>query len=201
MRKAILHLKKSDPVMAGLIQRVGPYRMEYREPQFETLVRSIVYQQLSGKAAATILDRLLGLVPKRTLTPKAVLRLTPEQLRAVGLSGQKASYIRDLAERAQAGQVDFSALSDLPDAEVIAHLTQVKGIGVWTAHMFLMFALRRSDVLPCADLGVRAAIKKAYKLEELPNAKQIEDLALAWRPYCSVASWYLWRSLDGPAEL
>ncbi len=198
MRKAILHLRKSDPVMAGLIQRIGPYRMQYREPQFETLVRSIVYQQLHGKAAATIFDRLVRLVPKRTLTPNAVLHLTPEQLRAVGLSGQKASYIRDLAERTQARQVDFSTLTDLPDAEVITHLTQVKGVGVWTAHMFLMFALRRSDVLPCADLGVRSAIKKAYQLEELPNAKKIEDLALAWRPYCSVASWYLWRSLDGP---
>ena len=201
MRKAILHLKKSDPVLAGLIKRVGPYRIEYREPQFETLVRSIVYQQISGKAAATILDRLLGLAPKRNLTPRAVLKLTPEQLRSAGLSGQKASYIRDLAEHTQSKRIDFSTLGDLTDADVIDHLTQVKGIGVWTAHMFLMFALRRSDVLPCADLGVRAAIKKAYKLEALPSAKQIEELAVAWRPYCSVATWYLWRSLDGTAEL
>ena len=201
MRKAILHLKKSDPVLAGLIKRVGPYRIEYREPRFETLVRSIVYQQISGKAAATILDRLLGLVAKRNLTPRAVLKLTPEQLRSAGLSGQKASYIHDLAEHTQLKRIDFSTLGELADADVIDHLTQVKGIGVWTAHMFLMFALRREDVLPCGDLGVRAAIKKAYKLEGLPNVKQIEELALAWRPYCSVATWYLWRSLDGPAEL
>ena len=201
MRKAILHLKKSDPVLASLIEQVGPYRIEYREPQFETLVRSIVYQQISGKAAATVLDRLLGLVPKRKLTPRAILKLTPEQLRSAGLSGQKASYIRDLAEHTQAKRIDFSTIDDLTDADVIEHLTQVKGIGVWTAHMFLIFALRRHDVLPCADLGVRAAIKRAYKLDVLPDAKQIEELAIAWRPYCSVATWYLWRSLDGPAKL
>ena len=201
MRKAILHLKKSDPVLAGLITGVGPYRLEYREPKFETLVRSIVYQQLSGKAAATIMGRLLDLAPKRTLTPRAVLKLAPEQMRSAGLSGQKVSYIRDLAEHTQSKRVDFATLGDLSDADVIEHLTQVKGIGVWTAHMFLIFALRRSDILPCGDLGVRAAIKKAYKLEALPTAKQMEELATAWRPYCSVASWYLWRSLDGPAEL
>jgi DNA-3-methyladenine glycosylase II len=187
MRKAILHLKRSDPVLA--------------EPQFETLVRSIVYQQISGKAAATVLDRLLGLVPQRKLTPRAVLKLTPEQLRSAGLSGQKASYIRDLAEHTQSKRVDFSKLGDLTDADVIEHLTQVKGIGVWTAHMFLLFALRRNDVLPCADLGVRAAIKKAYGLDALPDSKQIENLATAWRPYCSIATWYLWRSLDGVAKL
>ena len=118
-----------------------------------------------------------------------------------GLSGQKASYIRDLAEQTQAKRVDFATIGYLTDADVIEHLTQVKGIGVWTAHMFLIFALRRHDVLPCADLGVRAAIKRAYKLDALPDAKQIEELALAWRPYCSVATWYLWRSLDGPAKL
>lgn len=201
MRKAILHLKNSDPVLAGLIGRIGPYRIQYREPEFETLVRSIVYQQISGKAAVTVINRLLALVPKRKLTPRALLKLTPEQLRSVGLSGQKASYIRDLAEHTKTKFIDFATVGDLTDEDVIEHLTQVKGIGVWTAHMFLIFALRRNDVLPCGDLGVRAAIKKAYKLEELPNAKQIEDLALAWRPYCSVASWYLWRSLDGPAEL
>lgn len=201
MRKAILHLKKSDPVLAGLIERVGPYRIEYREPEFETLVRSIVYQQISGKAAATVLDRLLALVPKRKLTPQALLKLTPEQLRSAGLSGQKASYIRDLAEHAKTKRVDFATVGDLTDEDVIEHLTQVKGIGVWTAHMFLIFALRRNDVLPCADLGVRAAIKKAYRLDALPSAQQIEELAIAWRPYCSVATWYLWRSLDGPAAL
>jgi DNA-3-methyladenine glycosylase II len=201
MRKAILHLKKSDPVLASVIERVGPYRIEYREPGFETLVRSIVYQQISGKVAAAILGRLIGLMPRRKLTPKAVLTLTPEQMRGVGLSAQKAAYIRDLAVHTKARTVNFASVLDLPDESVIEHLTKVKGVGVWTAHMFLIFALRRPDVLPTGDLGVRMAIQKAYELEELPKARQIEEMAMAWRPYCSVATWYLWRSLDGPAEL
>jgi DNA-3-methyladenine glycosylase II len=201
MRKAILHLKKSDPVLASVIERVGPYRIEYRDPSFETLVRSIVYQQLSGKVAAVILDRLIGLLPGRRVTPKAVLKLTLEQMRAAGLSAQKAAYIRDLAEHTKSRRVNFASIVDLPDDRVIEHLTKVKGIGVWTAHMFLIFALRRPDILPTGDLGVRMAIQKAYELEELPKPKQIEELAATWRPYCSVATWYLWRSLDGPAEL
>lgn len=201
MRKAILHLKQSDPVLASVIDRVGPYRIAYREPGFETLVRSIVNQQISGKVAAVILDRLIGLVPRRRLTPSAILKLTPEQMRAVGLSSQKVAYIRDLAEHTRARRVNFASIDDLTDEAVIEHLTQVKGIGVWTAHMFLIFGLRRWDVLPTGDLGVRVAIQRAYELDELPNAKQIEKLAAAWRPYCSVATWYLWRSLDGPAEL
>lgn len=201
MRKAILHLKKSDPVLASLIERVGPYRIEYREPVFETLVRSIVYQQLSGRVAAVIWNRLSGLAPQRRLTPQAVLKLTTEQMRAAGLSGQKVAYIRDLAEHTQSRRVNFASIGDLPDEGVIEHLTKVKGIGVWTAHMFLIFALRRPDILPTGDLGVRMAIQKAYELEELPKPKQIEELAETWRPYCSVATWYLWRSLDGAAEL
>ena len=201
MRKAILHLKKSDPVLASVIERVGPYRIEYREPVFETLVRSIVYQQLSGRVAAVIWNRLIGLVPRRRLTPQAILKLTTEQMRTAGLSGQKVAYIRDLAEHTKSRRLNFASIADLPDEGVIDHLTKVKGIGVWTAHMFLIFALRRPDVLPTGDLGVRLAIQKAYELEELPKPKQIEDLAATWRPYCSVATWYLWRSLDGPAEL
>lgn len=201
MRKAILHLKKADPVLAGVIERVGPYRIEYREPAFETLVRSIVYQQISGKVAAAILQRVLDLLPRRKLTPAAILRLTPEQLRSAGLSGQKVAYIRDLAEHTRARRVNFASIGELSDEDVIEHLTQVKGVGLWTAHMFLMFALRRTDILPTTDLGVRMAIRKAYRLEELPGSKEIEKLAATWRPYCSVATWYLWRSLDGPAEL
>ncbi len=201
MRKAILHLRKADPVLAAMIEKVGPYRMEYREPDFGTLVRSIVYQQISGKVAAAILARLVALVPSHKLTPRTILRLTPEQMRSVGLSAQKVAYIRDLADHTKARSVDFASIDGLADQEVIEHLTRVKGIGVWTAQMFLMFALRRLDVLPVGDLGVRAAIKRAYQLEELPTAKEIEQLAAGWRPYCSVATWYLWRSLDGPAEL
>jgi DNA-3-methyladenine glycosylase II len=201
MRKAILHLKKADPLLGSVIDRVGAYRMEYRDPDFQTLVRSIVYQQLSGKVARVIFNRLAALLPEGRITPEAILKLTPAKMRRAGLSKQKTVYIRDLARKTAGGKVRFDALDELADHEVIEHLTQVKGIGVWTAHMFLMFALRRPDILPTGDLGVRSAIRKVYGLEELPHPKQVEELALSWRPYCSVASWYLWRSLDGPAEL
>ncbi len=201
MRKAILHLKKADPVLGSVIDRVGAYRIEYREPDFQTLVRSIVYQQLSGKVAKVIFDRLAALLPEGNVTPEAILKLTPVRMRRAGLSKQKTAYIRDLARKTARGKVLFEALSELADHEVIEHLTQDKGIGVWTAHMFLIFALQRPDVLPTGDLGVRTAIRKAYGLEELPLPKQMEELAASWRPYCSVATWYLWRSLEGPAAL
>ncbi len=202
MRKAILHLKRSDPVMAGIIEQVGPFKMQFREPGFQTLVRSIVYQQLSGKVAATIFGRLLAAAGNGDqLTPAGILSLTVEQMRAAGLSGQKTAYIRDLAERTLAGEVNFASLPDLPDDGVIEQLTRVKGVGVWTAHMFLMFALQRPNVLPTGDLGVRMAIRKAYRLRDLPKPARMEKIAAKWHPYCSVASWYLWRSLDNQAEI
>ncbi len=196
MRKAILHLKKADPVLRSLIDRVGAYRIEYRNPGFETLVRSIVYQQLSGKVARVIFDRLAAAVPGGQLTPEAILKLTPARMRKAGLSKQKTAYIRDLSRKTKRGALDFSVLPELTDEEVIAMLTQVKGIGVWTAHMFLMFALERPNVLPTGDLGIRMAIRNQYGMDELPNAKEIEERAAGWHPYCTVASWYLWRSLD-----
>jgi DNA-3-methyladenine glycosylase II len=201
MRKAILHLKQSDPVLAGIIDRVGAYRIEFREPEFPTLVRSIVYQQLSGKAALTILSRLLGAMPDGRLTPDAILALTNGQMRALGLSGQKTAYIRDLAERTRSGDLDFARFVEMADEDVIAHLTRVKGVGVWTAHMFLIFALQRPNILPVGDLGVRAAIKKAYRLRDLPKPAKMEKIARRWHPYCSVAAWYLWRSLDGDGAM
>jgi DNA-3-methyladenine glycosylase II len=201
MRKAILHLKKADPILCSLIDRVGAYRMQYREPTFETLVRSIVYQQLSGRVASVIFGRLAGLMPDGKMTPAGILKLTPAKMRKAGLSKQKTAYIRDLARKTNRGAVRFEALPDLADHEVIEHLTQVKGIGVWTAHMFLIFALQRLDVLPTGDLGVRMAIRKAYGMDDLPHPRQIEELALTWRPYCTVASWYLWRSLDKQAAI
>jgi DNA-3-methyladenine glycosylase II len=201
MRKAILHLKKTDPVMRAIIERVGAYKIQHRDPSFETLVRSIVYQQLSGKVASVILGRLIAMLPDGRVTPDAVLKLTPARMRKAGLSKQKTAYIRDLARKTKQGHVKFETLTDLADHEVIEHLTQVKGIGVWTAHMFLIFALRRLDVLATGDLGVRSAIRKAYQLEELPHPQQMEELAIAWRPYSSVAMWYLWRSLEGAAEI
>jgi DNA-3-methyladenine glycosylase II len=181
MKKAIDHLKQSDPVLGAIIDRVGPYRMSYGEPTFESLARSIVYQQLSGKAASTIYGRFAAAAGE-PLTPEGVLRLSLEQMRALGLSQQKAKYVRDLAE--------------LSDEEVIEHLTQVKGVGVWTVHMFLMFYLRRPNVLPTGDLGICNAVKKAYRMRKHPKPLDIEKRAKKWHPYCSVASWYLWRSLE-----
>lgn len=201
MHEAILHLKRSDPVLAGIIERVGEYRIEFRDPGFQTLVRSIVYQQLSGKAAYTILKRLLEAVPGGYLTPEAILALTAAEMRALGLSGQKTAYIRDLAERTRSGELNFATFPEMADDDVIEHLTRVKGVGVWTAHMFLIFALQRPNVLPTGDLGVRSAIRKAYRLRDLPKPVRIEKIAKRWHPYCSIATWYLWRSLDGGAVI
>ena len=199
MRAAVAHLRRADPVLAAIIERVGPPRIEYREPLFETLVRSIVFQQLHGKAASTIYGRLEAAA--KTITPEAILKLRPARLRAAGLSTQKLSYVRDLARKTREGAVDFAGLPSLDDAGVIEHLTQVKGVGVWTVHMFLIFALRRADVLPVGDYGIRAAMQKAYGLAELPKPAEMERIAAPWRPQASLASWYLWRSLDGGAAL
>src|ERR1700730_5370028 len=159
MRKPILHLRKADPVLCSLIDRVGAYRMVYREPTFETLVRSIVYQQLSGRVASVIFGRLAGLMPDGKMTPEGILKLTPAKMRKAGLSKQKTAYIRDLARKTMRGAVRTESLPDIPDPQVIQRRTQGKGIGVCPAHMFLFFALQRLDVLPTGDLGVRMAIR------------------------------------------
>ena len=196
--------------MAAIIEQVGPFAMQYREPVFQTLVRSIVYQQLSGKAALTIFNRLLeaaraGMRPDQAklqpVTPEAILKLRPQKMRALGLSQQKVAYLRELARMTRDGDIQFQKLPELGDTEVIAHLTRVKGVGVWTVHMFLMFALRRPDVLPVGDLGVRTAMKKAYGLADLPKPAEMERIAASWRPWCSVASWYLWRSLENQGAM
>lgn len=201
MKKALEHLRAADPVMAGVIGRVGRFRMEYRDPDFDTLVRSIVYQQLSGKAAATIYGRLAAAAGSRGVTPAAILRLGAGKLRTLGLSNGKTSFLLDLAQKTRSRQVRFESLPAMSDEEVIAHLTAVKGIGVWTAQMFLMFGLRRRDVFPVQDLGIRNAIQREYGLAASPKPEEMLTIAAAWRPYSSVASWYLWRSLDGPAAL
>lgn len=201
MRKAILSLKRADPVLSELIEQAGPYKIRYIQPDFEALVKSIVYQQLSGKAAATIFGRLSAAAGDVRLTPKAVLGLTEEALRALGLSRQKIAYIRDIAGHTRSGALDFTALPRMPDDAAIRALTSLKGVGVWTAHMFLIFALRRKDVLPVGDLGIRAAIQKAYGFEKPPTPAEIEELGERWRPYRTVASWYLWRSLERDANL
>jgi DNA-3-methyladenine glycosylase II len=195
MRKALLHLRKSDPVMRAIIERIGPCKMQFGEPVFHSLAEAIVYQQLNGKAAVTIFKRFAALAGD-PLTPKGILKLTPEKMRSVGLSKQKTSYLFDMAERAHRGELDFSRLSEMSDDQVIEHLTQVKGVGVWTAHMFLMFTLRRPNVLPIGDYGVRTAIMKHYKKRKLPKPELMERIAKPWVPYRSVACWYLWQSLD-----
>jgi DNA-3-methyladenine glycosylase II len=195
MRKAVNHLKKSDPILRAIIERVGPCSMEFGPPEFSSLAEAIVYQQLNGRAAVTIFNRFAALAGD-PLSPQGILKLTDEQLRGVGLSKQKSSYLKDLSAKTAAGLLDFARLPGLPDEEVIQHLTQVKGIGVWTAHMFLMFSLRRPNVLPTGDYGVQVAIKKHYKKRKLPKPRDMEKIARAWEPYRSVACWYMWRSLD-----
>jgi len=221
MRKAVNHLKKSDPVMRAIIERIGPCRMEFGPPAFHSLAEAIVYQQLNGKAAVTIFQRFAALAGE-PLTPEGILKLSDEQLRSAGLSKQKSTYLKDLAAKTASGLVDFSCLGHLPDEEVIEHLTQVKGIGVWTAQMFLMFTLKRENVLPTGDFGVRMAMFKHYldvkraKAQQaknsskakkkssrksrvkikLPTPEQMQKIAQCWEPYRSVACWYLWKSLD-----
>jgi len=195
MRKAINHLKKSDPILRSIIEKVGPCRLEYGTPEFHSLAEAIVYQQLNGKAAVVIFNRFVALAGK-PLTPTGILKLTDEQLRSVGLSKAKSAYLKDLATKTAAGLLDFSKLHEMSDADVIAHLTQVKGIGTWTAQMFLMFTLKREDVLPTGDYGVQAAMKKHYHKRKLPKPKDMEKIAKLWSPYRSLACWYLWKSLD-----
>jgi DNA-3-methyladenine glycosylase II len=182
--------------MAAIIERVGPYRPRRSTPDFHSLARSIAFQQLHGKAAATIFGRLCTAAGCETLTPQKVLALTLEEMRACGLSKQKLAYIRDLAEKTLSGDVNFAQLPGMDDEDVIEHLTRVKGIGRWSAQMFLMFALGRPDVMPVVDLGINTAIKKAYNKRKLPKAKQILKIAQKWSPYRTVACWYLWRSME-----
>jgi DNA-3-methyladenine glycosylase II len=195
--KARRLLLRRDPVLAALIRKHGECGLAkaQRSDHFSALVRAITGQQLSTKAAATIFSRLVALMPDG-VTPAAMSSLTDEQMRGVGMSRQKISYFRDLCDKASSGVVPLDALDAVSDEEVIGALTAVKGIGRWSAEMFLMFRLHRPDVLPVDDLGIVNAVKNVYKLRKRPTAERIRKLGEAWRPYRSVASWYLWRSLD-----
>ncbi|HSY99964.1 MAG TPA: DNA-3-methyladenine glycosylase [Terriglobales bacterium] len=195
MRKAINHLKKSDPTLRAIVERVGPCRMEFGEPVFHSLAEAIVYQQLNGKAAVTIFKRFAALAGE-PLSAEGIAKLTAEQMRSAGLSKQKSSYLRDMADRTIRGELSFTHLPEMTDEEVIKHLTQVKGVGVWTAQMFLIFTLKRQNILPTGDFGIRMAMKKHYHKRKLPNPVQMEKIARPWEPYRSIASWYLWRSLN-----
>ena len=196
--KARRALMRRDPVLAPVIRK---YRQRSLvdgpvvDP-FPALVRTITAQQISTKAAATIHGRLVALMAGGVATPEGLLALTDEQLRQAGLSRQKTSYLRDLAAKVASGELPVHTLDAMTDDEVIAALTQVKGIGRWTAEMFLMFRLHRPDVLPVDDLGIVKAVQKAYKLRKTPSADRLHQIGDPWRPYRSVACWYLWRSLN-----
>jgi 3-methyladenine DNA glycosylase/8-oxoguanine DNA glycosylase len=184
-----------------VIETVGPCRLQLRTDgtHYDALLRSIVYQQLSGKAAGTILARFRALYPDDTPTPEAVLATSDQTLRGVGLSRQKIGYLRDLSSKVASGELPLDHVDRLDDEALIAHLVQIKGIGRWTAQMFLMFRLGRPDVLPELDLGIQNAIKKLYRKRKRPTPKDVKKIGAKWSPHASVACWYLWRSLDGEA--
>lgn len=196
---AVTHLRRQDKVLAAVIQQVGPFKMKLQRDRFTSLVRAIVSQQISGSAAKSILAKFSLLVGEGRYSPESLLRLTPEKMRTAGVSPQKAGYLLDLAEKVHRGDVRLTRAGRMTDDDLIAELTQIKGIGVWTAQMFLMFSLGRLDVLPHGDLGVRSAIKELYQLPDLPDRDTCHRIAEPWRPYASVASWYCWRSLELPA--
>ena len=191
-------LLRRDPVLASLIRRHGPCGLAaaQRADHFSALVRAITGQQLSTKAATTIYGRMVALMAGGVPTPAGFACVTDEALRGAGMSRQKIAYLRDLCEKTTAGVLDLDALDALPDEEVINALVTVKGIGRWSAEMFLIFRLHRPDVLPVGDLGIVVAVQRAYRLRTRPKPDRLRKMGEAWRPYRSVASWYLWRSLD-----
>jgi DNA-3-methyladenine glycosylase II len=199
--KAHRQLAASDPVMAELVDRYGELSVEARRSRrppmdaYGTLLRSVVGQQLSSKAAFTIYGRVLDLFGGKTPTPQELLDVEAQRLREAGLSGRKVEYVRDLAAHVISGELELDRLSELSDEEVIAEITAIRGFGVWSAHMFLIFFLARPDVLPTGDLGIRNAVRVAYGLDEVPTPTELERIAEPWRPHRSLASIYLWESL------
>lgn len=191
---AVRHLTVCDPVLGELIRRVGPFTLKLERDRYALLVRSILSQQISTKAARAI--RLKLEAAAGGLHPEAIAALSDAELRAVGLSGQKVTYLRDLTARVRAGRLHLHRLPRMSDEDVIAELVAVKGIGRWTAQMFLMFSLGRLDVFPHDDLGLRAALRELYKLPDLPDKQTSLRIAAPWRPYATIASWYVWRLSD-----
>ena len=195
-------LAASDPVMAALVERHGELSVEGRRRRrpavdaYGMLLRSVIGQQLSVKAAATIYDRVLALFGGRTPPPEKLLEVEPQELRDVGLSWRKVEYVRDLAEHVLSGELELDRLDRLSDEQVIAEITAVRGFGLWSAQMFLIFFLERPDVLPTGDLGIRKAAQAAYGLDQAPSPAELERIAEPWRPHRSLASVYLWESLS-----
>ena len=199
---ALAHLAASDPIMARLIDERGPLQLTPTDEYFFTLVDSIASQQLSSKAAATIVGRIRALLPAgEPPAPQDVLALPDETLRQAGLSWKKVSYVKDLAERVHSGALDLSHIAQMDDEEIIKALVAVKGIGRWTAEMFLIFSLARPDVMAVDDYGIQVAMKRLYNLEDLPKPAAMREIAEPWRPYRSYASLYLWRSLDNSPRI
>jgi DNA-3-methyladenine glycosylase II len=192
--KAINHLKK-DRKLAKIIKTVGPHKISVVRDPYESLVEAIITQQLSGKAADSISKRFRGIYRKFP-KPKDVLRTPDSKLRAAGLSSMKVSYIKDLSRKIESNEIKMSSLRNMTDDEVVEHLTQVRGIGRWTAEMFLIFSLGRLDVLPVGDLGLRKGVQRLYSLSDIPEKEKIESIAEKWRPYRTVATWYIWKSLS-----
>ncbi len=195
-------LMRGDPILATIIKSHGACQLGAARDRFDhfaMLVRAIVFQQLSTKAATTIHNRLMSCMPDGIPTPAALDVVSDEQLRAAGISRQKATYLRDLCEKVRTGAVPLENIDSLADEEVITALTTIKGIGRWTAEMFLIFRLQRPDVLPVGDLGIMNAMQKAYRLRKKPTPERMRKIGEAWRPYRSIATWYLWRSLDPPS--
>ncbi|PYS27930.1 MAG: DNA-3-methyladenine glycosylase 2 family protein [Acidobacteria bacterium] len=196
IRRALRHLRTADPVMGDVIKKAGPFRLKLGRDRFHMLVASIISQQISGKAAASIRQKLAQYIAPEKISRESLARLSHEELRSVGLSPQKATYLLDLAERVANGSLRLDRMGRMPDEKIIEALVEVKGIGIWTAQMFLIFALGRLDVFPHADLGVRMAIRDLYGLQDLPDKDISHKIAAPWRPYASVATWYCWRSLE-----
>lgn len=198
-RAAVRHLKAADPVMARVIARVGPCRLvaPQRPKVFEDLVQAIIYQQLNGKAAGSIFRKFKGLYPgKRFPTARNILGTSDGALRGAGVSPQKLGYLRDLSAKVEDETLELRRLRSMEDEAVVEHLTQVKGVGRWTAEMVLMFTLGRPDVLPVDDYGFKRAVQIAYKMRQPPKPERLAKLAEPWRPYRSVGTWYMWQSLD-----
>jgi DNA-3-methyladenine glycosylase II len=195
LRKAQRHLSRRDTILKPLIRTVGPCTLKHNPKHFEVLVRSIISQQISTKAALAIGSRFKEKVGR--FEPKRILDVSDDDMRAAGLSRGKQLSLRDLAQKCSDGVVPLKKLARLDDAEVIEALVQVRGIGPWTAEMFLIFSLGRLDVLPVGDYGLRAGVQKHYALEELPKKEQLHELCAPWQPYRSIGTWYIWRSLGG----
>jgi DNA-3-methyladenine glycosylase II len=190
------HFHTVDPIIAAVIERVGPFGLKRQRNRFGMLVRSILSQQISTSAARAILSRLEQRVEPAGISPASVASLTAAELRALGLSIRKIEYVQDLAQKSLSGTLQLERMGRLGDEAIIEQLTQVRGIGRWTAQMFLIFSLGRLDVFPHDDLGIRSAIQHLYGLEELPIAAECLKIGQRWTPYASIASWYCWRALE-----